>query len=116
MNYVFPTFITTQLPIGLVGLMIASIFAAAMSASSGELSALSSATIIDFCQRHFVTDADDAYYLRASKVCDGVVGTLLVLVAMPPRTRFALIEVVNRYGSFFWVRSSASSSSRCSPS
>src|SRR5580765_3196708 len=39
-NYVFSTFITTQLPIGLVGLMIAAIFAAAMSASGGELNAL----------------------------------------------------------------------------
>src|SRR4029077_18039030 len=47
-NYVFPTFITTHLPVGLVGLLIAAIFGAAMSASSGELSSLSSATIIDF--------------------------------------------------------------------
>src|SRR6185436_6636186 len=39
-NYVFPTFITTHMPIGLVGLMIAAIFAAAMSASGGELNAL----------------------------------------------------------------------------
>ena len=54
-NYVFPTFITTQMPIGLVGLMIAAIFAAAMSASGGELNALATATIIDFYRRHFVT-------------------------------------------------------------
>src|SRR5712691_5919958 len=54
-NYVFPTFITTRMPIGLVGLMIAAIFAAAMSASGGELNALATATIIDFYRRHFVT-------------------------------------------------------------
>src|SRR5206468_3811269 len=46
-NYVFPTFITTRMPIGLVGLMIAAIFAAAMSASAGELNSLATATIID---------------------------------------------------------------------
>ena len=56
-NYVFPTFITTHMPIGLVGLMIAAIFAAAMSASGGELNALATATIIDFYRRHFVTQA-----------------------------------------------------------
>jgi Na+/proline symporter len=54
---VFPTFITTRMPIGLVGLMIAAIFAAAMSASGGELNALATATIIDFYRRHFVKDA-----------------------------------------------------------
>ncbi|MFN7981204.1 MAG: sodium:solute symporter [Vicinamibacterales bacterium] len=101
-NYVFPTFITTQLPIGLVGLMIASIFAAAMSASSGELSALSSATIIDFYKRHFVTDADDAHYLRASKVATASWGLFSCFVAMYAANQGSLIEVVNRYGSFFY--------------
>src|SRR5262249_27809653 len=43
-NYVFPTFITTVMPVGLVGLMIAAIFVAAMSASGGELNALATAT------------------------------------------------------------------------
>ena len=101
-NYVFPTFITTQLPIGLVGLMIASIFAAAMSASAGELSALSSATIIDFYQRHFVKGADDAHYLRASKVATAGWGLFSCFVAMYAANQGSLIEVVNRYGSFFY--------------
>jgi SSS family transporter len=101
-NYVFPTFITTHLPVGLVGLMIASIFAAAMSASSGELSALSSATIIDFYKRHFVKDADDAHYLRASKVSTASWGLFSCFVAMYAANQGSLIEVVNRYGSFFY--------------
>ena len=67
-NYVFPTFITTQMPIGLVGLMIAAIFAAAMSASGGELNALATATIIDFYRRHFVKQATDSHYVRVSKL------------------------------------------------
>ena len=50
-NYVFPTFITTHMPIGLVGLLIAAIFAAAMSTISAELSSLSTATVIDFYRR-----------------------------------------------------------------
>jgi hypothetical protein len=43
-NYVFPTFVTTQLPVGLVGLIIAAIFAAAMSASAGEMNSLARTT------------------------------------------------------------------------
>ena len=43
-NYVFPTYIVTQLPVGLVGLLMAAIFAAAMSTIAGELSALSTST------------------------------------------------------------------------
>ncbi len=101
-NYVFPTFITTHMPIGLVGLMIAAIFAAAMSASGGELNALATATIIDFYRRHFVTDATDAHYLLASKLATAFWGLFACVVAMYAANQGSLIEVVNRYGSFFY--------------
>ena len=101
-NYVFPTFITTRLPIGVVGLMIAAIFGAAMSASSGELSSLSSATIIDFYRRHFVKDASDAHYLRVSKVATLGWGLFACVVSIYAANQGSLIEVVNRYGSFFY--------------
>ena len=101
-NYVFPTFITTELPTGLIGLMIAAIFAAAMSASGGELNALATATIIDFYRRHFVKDATDAHYLRASKLATVGWGLFACVVAMYAANQGSLIEVVNRYGSFFY--------------
>ena len=101
-NYVFPTFITTRLPIGVVGLMIAAIFGAAMSASSGELSSLSSATIIDFYRRHFVKDASDAHYLRVSKIATLGWGLFACVVSIYAANQGSLIEVVNRYGSFFY--------------
>ena len=101
-NYVFPTFITTRMPIGLVGLMIAAIFAAAMSASAGELNALASATIIDFYRRHFVKDATDKHYLRVSKLATMFWGLFACVVAMFAANQGSLIEVVNRYGSFFY--------------
>ena len=101
-NYVFPTFITTHMPIGLVGLMIAAIFAAAMSASAGELNALASATIIDFYRRHFVKDATDAHYLRVSKLATIGWGLFACVVAIYAANQGSLIEVVNRYGSFFY--------------
>ena len=101
-NYVFPTFITTRMPIGLVGLMIAAIFAAAMSASGGELNALATATIIDFYRRHFVTTATDAHYLRVSKAATMSWGLFACVVAIYAANQGSLIEVVNRYGSFFY--------------
>ena len=101
-NYVFPTFITTRMPIGLVGLMIAAIFAAAMSAAAGELSALSTATIIDFYRRHVVREGTDAHYLRVSKLATLFWGLFACVVAMFAANQGSLIEVVNRYGSFFY--------------
>ena len=101
-NYVFPTFITTRMPVGLVGLMVAAIFVAAMSASGGELNALATATIIDFYRRHWVPDAPDAHYLRVSKLATVAWGLLACVVAIYAANQGSLIEVVNRYGSFYY--------------
>jgi len=101
-NYVFPTFITTQMPIGLVGLMIAAIFVAAMSSSGGELNSLATATIIDFYRRYLVTSASDEHYVRVSKLATVFWGLFACVVAMRAAGQGSLIEVVNRYGSFIY--------------
>jgi solute:Na+ symporter, SSS family len=101
-NYVFPTFVTTHMPIGLTGLLIAAMFAAAMSAAAGELSALASATIIDFYKRHFVKSATDTHYVNVSKLATVGWGLFACVVAMSASNQGSLIEVVNRYGSFFY--------------
>jgi len=101
-NYVFPTFITSQMPIGLVGLMIAAIFAAAMSASGGELNALATATVIDFYRWHFVKDAADSHYVFVSKLATFGWGLFACYVATRAANQGSLIEVVNRYGSFVY--------------
>jgi Na+/proline symporter len=101
-NYVFPTFITTRMPIGLVGLMIAAIFAAAMSSIAAELNSLATATVIDIYRRHFRPDANDSHYLRASRIATGFWGLFACLVAVYASTLGSLIEVVNRFGSFFY--------------
>ena len=101
-NYVFPTFITTRMPIGLVGLMIAAIFAAAMSTAAGELNSLATVTIIDFYRRHFVKEASDTHYLTVSKLATVLWGLLACVVAVYSADQGSLIEVVNRYGSFFY--------------
>ena len=101
-NYVFPTFITTVLPVGLVGLLIAAIFAAAMSTIAAELSALSTATVIDFYRRFAKPDAPDAHYLRVSRIATGAWGLFASVIAVWASELGSLIEVVNRFGSFFY--------------
>ena len=101
-NYVFPTFVTTQMPVGLVGLIIAAIFAAAMSSIAAELNSLATATIIDFYRRHFKREASDTHYLRASRFATALWGLVACGVAVYATTLGSLIEVVNRFGSFFY--------------
>ena len=101
-NYVFPTFVTTYAPIGVIGLIIAAIFAAAMSSVSAELAALSTATVIDFYRRHFRTEAPDAHYLFVSKIATGAWGIFACVVALYAGRLGSLIEVVNKFGSYFY--------------
>ncbi len=101
-NYVFPTFVLQRLPVGLVGLLIAAIFAAAMSSISAELASLSTATVIDFYRRWMRPDADDRHVLRVSKVATGLWGLFACVVAIWAAELGSLIEVVNRFGSFFY--------------
>ena len=101
-NYVFPTFVTTRMPVGLVGLLIAAIFAAAMSSIAAELNALSAATVIDFYRRHVRPDADDRHYLIVSRIATGAWGLVACGVAVYAVALGSLIEVVNRFGSFFY--------------
>jgi uncharacterized sodium:solute symporter family permease YidK len=101
-NYVFPTFVTRHMPVGLVGLIIAAIFAAAMSTIAAELNSLSTATIIDFYRRFVRTEGSDAHYLTASKLATGAWGLLACVVAIYATSLGPLIDVVNRFGSFFY--------------
>jgi SSS family solute:Na+ symporter len=101
-NYVFPTFVTTRLPQGLVGLIIAAIFAAAMSATAGELSATATATVIDVYKRLVNTTATDAHYLLVSRLAVAFWGIVACIVAHVAAQLGSLIEVVNRIGSIFY--------------
>ena len=101
-NYVFPTFVTTYAPAGVIGLIIAAIFAAAMSSISAELASLSTATVIDFYRRHYRTDAPDSHYLKVSKIATGCWGVFVCIVAVYAGRLGSLIEVVNKFGSYFY--------------
>jgi Na+/proline symporter len=101
-NYIFPTFITQQLPIGIVGLMIAAIFAAAMSSISAELNSLATTTVIDFYARYYRKEASDQHYLRVAKYATAFWGVVACVVALYASRLGSLIEVVNKFGSFFY--------------
>ena len=101
-NYVFPTFVTTHLPIGLIGIVLAAIMAAAMSSIAAELNALATTTVIDFYRRLLKPDAPDAHYLTVSRIATGAWGVFTCIVALFATNLGSLIEVVNRFGSFFY--------------
>ena len=101
-NYIIPRFVLGELPIGLAGLFIAAIIAAAMSSISSELNSLSTTSIIDFYRRWFCADASDAHYLAASKWATALWGVFACIVALYAASLGSLIEVVNRFGSFFY--------------
>jgi solute:Na+ symporter, SSS family len=101
-NYIIPHFVLTFLPIGLAGLFIAAIMAAAMSSISSELNSLSTATVIDFYRRWIRPDGSDSHLLVVSKVATAFWGLVACFVATYAATLGSLIEVVNRFGSFFY--------------
>jgi len=101
-NYIIPRFVLGQLPIGLAGIFIAGVLAAAMSSIAAELNALSTATVIDFYRRYVRTDGPDSHFLAVSKLATGFWGLFACVVAIYAVALGSLIEVVNRFGSFFY--------------
>jgi solute:Na+ symporter, SSS family len=101
-NYVIPRFVLDHLPIGLAGLFIAAVIAAAMNAISGELNSLSTTTTIDFYRRWIRSEASDAHFLMVSRAATGLWGIFACVVATYSVNLGSLIEVVNKYGSFFY--------------
>lgn len=101
-NYVFPTFIIKYMPMGLVGLLIAAIFAAAMSSISSELNSLATASTIDFYKRHLKPEGTDKDYVLFGRLATFVWGIFACIVAIFATDLGSLIEVVNKFGSFFY--------------
>jgi len=101
-NYIIPTFILTRLPIGLIGLLIVGILMAATDTIAAELNSLSTATVIDFYKRWARPTAADAHYLTVSKIATGLWGLFACGIAVWAAELGSLIEVVNRFGSFFY--------------
>jgi Na+/proline symporter len=101
-NYVFPTFVLEHMPMGVIGLIIAAIFAAAMSSIAAELNALATATTIDFYRRLYRPEATDAHYVAIGRAATFIWGIFACIVALFATNLGSLIEVVNKFGSFFY--------------
>lgn len=101
-NFIMPWFVLHYLPVGLAGIFVAAVLAAAMSAVAGELNSLATVTVIDFYRRWVRPEATDAHYLLVSKAATGVWGLFACGVATFAATLGSLIVVVNRFGSFFY--------------
>jgi SSS family solute:Na+ symporter len=101
-DYVFITFILDSLPTGLIGLLLAVIFSAAMSSTSAELNALASTTVVDIYQRHLKKDASELHFVSASRVFTLIWGGFAILFATYGSLFENLIQFVNIIGSIFY--------------
>jgi solute:Na+ symporter, SSS family len=99
---VIPTFVLTQLPVGVIGLLIVAILMAATDTIAAELNSLSTATVIDFYKRWVRPTGSDRHYLTVSKAATGLWGIFACGIAVWAAELGSLIEVVNRFGSFFY--------------
>jgi SSS family solute:Na+ symporter len=101
-NYVFLTFVTGYLPVGLVGLLIAIIFLAAMGSTASALNSLASTTVVDFYKRFIRREGTEHLYLSASRWATIGWGLLCMVVAFYAGRLGNLIEAVNILGSLFY--------------
>ncbi|WPZ09835.1 sodium:solute symporter [Roseivirga spongicola] len=101
-DYIFMNFVMNTMPVGIVGLLFAVIFSAAMSSTSSELNALGSTTTIDFYKRTVNKNASDATYLKNSKLFTLAWGVLAIIFASTLNLFENLIQAVNLIGSLFY--------------
>jgi len=101
-NYVFLTFVTQQLPAGAVGLIMAAIFAAAMSTISAEINSLATVSVVDVYRRFVKPGATDRHYLNASRAATVFWGLYAIATAGFGRNLDSLIVAVNKLGSYFY--------------
>lgn len=101
-NYVFPTFVLQNMPLGVVGLIVAAILAAAMSSVAAELNSLATASTMDLYRQHINPDSTEKELLRFGRIATLLWGLFACVVATFVTNLGSLIEVVNTFGSFFY--------------
>lgn len=101
-DYVFMRFVMDYLPQGVVGLLFATIFCAAMSSTSSELNALGSTSTIDLYKRSVKKNASEGHFLASSKWFTALWGVFAILFATYAMLFENLIQAVNLLGSLFY--------------
>ncbi len=90
---IYPSFIARHFPVGLGGLVLAAIIAAAMSNLSAALNSLSSATVMDFYRAWLAPEKKEAHYLRVSRLATVFWALILGLVAYASRHSASVLEL-----------------------
>ena len=90
---IFPIFIVQQMPPGISGLVIAAVFAAAMSTLSSSLNSLSSSAVNDFYRPYLSPGRSEKHYVRVSQLCTAGWGIILIAIAIVSRNWGGLVEV-----------------------
>jgi Na+/proline symporter len=101
-DYVFITFILGYLPHGLIGLLVAAFFAAALSSKAAELNALGSTTTVDVYRHIVKREASDAHYVVASKCFTALWGLVAIAFALFANLVENLIQATNILASIFY--------------
>ena len=101
-NYILPFFILHEIPVGIIGLIVAGIFAAALSSVDSELNSLSTVFIIDWYKRLDTKDRSERWYLKSSRAATVFWGILATLAALALGETRSIIELVNKVGSYFY--------------
>jgi SSS family transporter len=101
-DYVFISFVLHYLPHGLIGLLVAVIFCAAMSSSASELNALGSTTVVDFYRPLVHPAASETHYLFVSKLLTAAWGGVAISFALFANLVENLIQAINILGSIFY--------------
>ena len=101
-NHIFPSYVVSELRGGLAGLVIAVIFAAAMSTLAAELNSLATATMVDFYKRFVHADGTSARDLLVSRAFTAFWGLFACAVALKAGQLGSAIVVVNKFGSYFY--------------
>jgi Na+/proline symporter len=101
-NYIFPYFILNHVPIGVIGLIVGGIFAAALSSIDSELNALTTVSIVDWYQRLRGDLHTEAHYVKSSRGVTFFWGALATVSALLMGETRSIIELVNQIGSYFY--------------
>jgi SSS family transporter len=101
-DYVFIHFILNNLPMGLIGLLLAVILSAAMSSTASELNALGTITALDLYKRSIKKEESQEHYVKATKVFTLVWGIIAIIIANVANLFDNLIQLVNIIGSIFY--------------
>tara|TARA_B110000977_G_scaffold52478_2_gene71316 strand:- start:207 stop:1928 length:1722 start_codon:yes stop_codon:yes gene_type:complete len=101
-DYIFMSYVIDYLPTGIIGLLFAVMFSAAMSSTASELNALASTTTIDVYKRSIRKTENDHHYLMSSKYFTFLWGVLAILFATTASLFENLIQAVNLLGSLFY--------------